>query len=146
MSRKAQPKSRAISCRKSGIFTRAICNGLLLKQPGSRREWVTARQKNGFVDCHASDFDHKLAYLAGPDGRIVVGGLILMCRPRQYEEQARAYEKRKAALNIEQMKQSHAERGVDGVSMPGGAEHESALRQNRHRQSYVPYEKERVPE
>ena len=100
-------------------------------------EYITARQKNGFVDCRGSDFDHKLAYLAGPDCRIVVGGLILMCRPREYEEQARAYEKRKAALNIEQMKQSHSEQGV-AVSMPDGGLHPSALAKNRHKQSYEP--------
>ena len=100
-------------------------------------EWISARQKNGFVDCRHGDFDGKLDYLCGPDGRMVVGGLILMCRPRQYEEQARSYEKRKAALNIEQMKQSHSEQGVD-VSMPGGGSHPSARARNIHKQSYEP--------
>jgi hypothetical protein len=76
---------------------------------------------------------------------MAVGGLILMCRPRGYEEQARSYEKRKAARNIEQMKQSHAEQGID-VPMPQGGQHESALRQNRHKQTYVPYERDRIPE
>jgi hypothetical protein len=102
-------------------------------------EWISARQKNGFVDCRRGDFDGKLDYLCGSDGRMVVGGLVLMCRPREYEEQARAYEKRKAALNIEQMKQSHAEQGVNVK----GGDHPSALAKNRHRQSY---ERVEIPE
>jgi hypothetical protein len=109
-------------------------------------EWVTARQKNGFVDVRRGDFDGKLDYLCNADGRAVVGGLVLMCRPREYEDQARSYEKRKATRAIEQMKASHAEQGASGITMPGGAEHETALRGNRHKRSYVPYERDRIPD
>jgi len=108
-------------------------------------EWISARQKNGFVDCRRGDFDGKLDFLAGPDGRMVVGGLVLMCRPREYEDQARSYEKRKARQQVAQNEASHATQGID-VTMPGGGQHETALRQNKHNRSYVPYERDRIPE
>jgi hypothetical protein len=98
-------------------------------------EWISARQKNGFVDCRRGDFDGLLDFLAGPDGRMVSGGLVLLCRPREYQEQGQVYERRKATLAVEQMKESHAERGLDGVSMPGGND-AVARKRNTHRSSF----------
>jgi hypothetical protein len=102
-------------------------------------EWVTARQKNGFVDARRGDFDGKLDYLAGPDGRMMVGGLILMCRDRRYQELALADQKRKARQQVAQNEASHTTQGVD---VPGGS-HPSALSKNKHGKSYEPAE---IPE
>jgi hypothetical protein len=105
-------------------------------------EWISARQKNGFVDCRRGDFDGLLDFLAGPDGRMVTGGLVLMCRDRRYQEAALAYQARQADTPKVELRHAHAEQGVD-VSMPGGGSHPSARAQNRHKTSYEPV---KIPE
>jgi hypothetical protein len=62
--------------------------------------------------------------------------MVLMHQPVEVNDKARAYEKRMAEGAIINMRRSHAETGVDNISMPGGSQHESALRHNRHKTSW----------
>jgi hypothetical protein len=102
-------------------------------------DFVMARRRNGWEEMPSRQaggpgiFD----YLGVRDGVVKVENMVLMHQPVQTNDKARAYEKRQAEAAIKQMRQSHALEGVN-VAMPGGGQHESALRQNRHRTSYEP--------
>jgi hypothetical protein len=102
-------------------------------------DFVNARRRNGWEEMPSRQtggpgiFD----YLGVRDGVVKVENMVLMHQPIEVNEKARAYEKRQAEAAIRQMRQSHALEGLN-VSMPGGGQHESALRQNRHRTSYEP--------
>jgi hypothetical protein len=81
------------------------------------------------------DCDGMFDYLGHRDGVIKVENMVLMRQPIEVQAKARLYEKRQAEAAITNMRQSHAETGVD-VSMPEGGRHPSALAKNRHRTSY----------
>ena len=108
-------------------------------------DFVAARRRNHWEEMPSRQaggpgiFD----YLGVRDGVVKVENMVLMHQPIEVNEKARAYEKRQADNAITNMRRSHAETGVDGVSMPGGAEHPSALQKNRHRTSYEPV---KIPE
>jgi len=100
-------------------------------------DFVAARRRNGWEEMPSREaggpgiFD----YLGVRDGIIRIENMVLMHQPVEINEKARAYEKRQAAGAITNMRQSHAEQGVD-VPMPEGGRHPSALAKNRHRTSY----------
>jgi hypothetical protein len=83
------------------------------------------------------NFGGALDHLCDRDGNIVREGLRLMARPVEIQRVAEAHDKRAAKAAVDQMKASHQVEGVT-VSMPGGGSHPSALRQNRHKQTFEP--------
>jgi hypothetical protein len=105
---------------------------------------VNARQRNGYAPVTKGNFGGCLDYLTDKhDGGIRHEGLMLMARPVEIEHMAKAHDKRAAKAAIENMRRSHAEEGVSGVTIPGGND-PAALRQNRHRQTFEPLPK--IPE
>jgi hypothetical protein len=104
---------------------------------------VSARQRNGYAPVTKGNFNGLLDFLCDKrDGGIRHEGLMLMARPCEIQRQADAYEKRAARAAVENMRRSHAEEGVSGVSMPGGND-PAARSKNVHRQSYEPV---KIPE
>ena len=78
-------------------------------------------------------------HLCDRDGYIRRDGLLLEGLPIQIYEMARAHRDRAAKDAVQQMKRSHS---TEGVPVEGGR-HESALRHNKHRQTF---EKIEIPE
>ena len=106
-------------------------------------DYWAARIRNQWDHVRAGEDGGRFDRLGIKDGVIAVENIFLMSQPEEINRKARAYEKRQADNAITNMRRSHAETGVDGVSMPGGAEHPSALQKNRHRTSYEPV---KIPE
>jgi hypothetical protein len=95
---------------------------------------VNARRRNGFGYVTRGNFGGALDFMSDKDGRIAKEGLVLMARPYQIEQKARAHDRKQALGAIDQMKRSHMD---EGVNVPGG-DHPSALAKNRHRQTFEP--------
>jgi hypothetical protein len=76
------------------------------------------------------------------DGGIRHEGLVLMARPVEIQRLAKHHDDRAGKNAIEQMKASHAEEGLAGVSMPEGNS-AVARAKNRHQQSFEPF---KIPE
>jgi hypothetical protein len=105
---------------------------------------VSARVKNGYAPVQRGNFGGALDHMCDKrDDGIRHSGLMLMARPTQIEEMARRHDKRAAKAAVDHMKASHQAEGLN-VSMPGGGDHPSALRQNRHRSTFEPGPK--IPE
>ena len=104
---------------------------------------VSARRRNGYADVHRGNFGGALDHLCDRDGNIVREGLRLMARPIEIQRMAEAHDKRAAKAAVDHMKASHQSEGLN-VSMPGGGDHPSALRQNRHKSTFEPGP--RIPE
>jgi hypothetical protein len=115
-----------------------------LEIAGKPNEFIAARRRNQWEEVRAGDFEGQLDYLGVKDGIICIESVALFRQPIEIYRKAVAYERRQAAGAITNMRRSHAEEGVGGVSMPGGAEHPSALQKNRHKTSYEPGPK--IPE
>jgi hypothetical protein len=98
---------------------------------------VSARRRNGYADVHRGNFGGALDHLCDRDGNIVREGLRLMARPVEIQRMAEQHDKRAAKAAVDHMKASHQSEGLN-VSMPGGGDHPSALRQNRHRSTFEP--------
>jgi hypothetical protein len=99
---------------------------------------VSARQKNGYAPVTKGNFGGALDFMCDKhDGGIRHEGLMLMARPTQIQRMAEAHDKRAAKAAVDHMKASHQVEGLN-VSMPGGGDHPSALRQNRHRSTFEP--------
>ena len=74
-------------------------------------------------------------YLGVRDGVVKVENMVLMHQPIEINDKARAYEKRQAEAAITNMRRSHADEGVGGITMPeGNIGHARA--KNVHRRSY----------
>jgi hypothetical protein len=104
---------------------------------------VSARRRNGYGDVQRGNFGGALDHLADRDGNIVREGLRLMARPVEIQRMAEAHDKRAARAAIENMRRSHADEGVSGISMPEG-NNAAARAKNRHRTSYE--EGPKIPE
>jgi hypothetical protein len=98
---------------------------------------VTARKRNGYAEVRRGNFGGALDHLCDRDGNIIREGLRLMARPVQIERMAKAHDAKLAKAAVAQMKASHQLEGVN-VSMPGGGDHPSALKHNRHQQTFEP--------
>src|SRR5215472_94563 len=107
------------------------CNGKPFPQ------LVSARKRNGYAEVRRGNFGGALDHLCDRDGNIIREGLRLMARPAKIERMAKAHDAKMAKDAVAQMKASHQIEGVN-VTMPGGGDHPSALKQNRHRTSYEP--------
>lgn len=66
-----------------------------------------------------------------------VDGLVLMAAPRHVDDQARDNDRRAARAATDKVAHGLKE-GVPGISMPGGANHPSALRHNKVRRTIEP--------
>jgi hypothetical protein len=106
-------------------------------------ELVNARKANGYAEVVRGNFGGSLDHLADRDGRMVKEGLVLMARPTQIEEMARQHDKRAAKAAVENMRRSHRDEGLSGISMPEGNSAAARVR-NVHKTSYEPGPK--VPE
>jgi hypothetical protein len=104
---------------------------------------VSARMRNGYAEIRKGNFGGALDFMCNKDGRIQKEGLVLMARPVEIERKAKAYEARMARDAVEQMKRSHRDEGVSGISMPGGND-PAARSRNIHRQTFEPGPK--IPE
>jgi hypothetical protein len=98
---------------------------------------VSARRRNGYADVVRGNFGGALDHLCDRDGNIVREGLRLMARPVEIQRMAEQHDKRAAKAAVDHMKASHQSEGLN-VSMPGGGDHPSALRENRHRSTFEP--------
>src|SRR5262249_52317488 len=85
---------------------------------------MSHRRRNGCSDVHRGSFGGLLDYLfvaldiRHNEPRIAKEGLVLMAQPTNRAEQARAYQRKKARAQVEEMKTKHSNEGID-VSMPG---------------------------
>ena len=113
------------------------CNGKPFPQ------LVSARRRNGYSDVRKGNFGGALDHLCDKDGRIVREGLMLMARPIEIQRMAEAHDARAARAAVENMRRSHADEGVSGISMPEG-NNAAARAKNRHRQTFEPGP--RIPE
>jgi hypothetical protein len=98
---------------------------------------VSARKRNGYAEVKRGNFGGLLDHMVdrNSDG-IRHEGLVLMARPMEIQRMAQAHDKAAAKAAIENMRKSHSEEGVSGISMPEGGRHPSALQKNRHRTTY----------
>jgi hypothetical protein len=97
---------------------------------------VSARKKNGYAEVHRGNFNGALDHMCGKhDDGIRHEGLILMARPVQIERIAKQYDARAAKAAIENMRKSHRDEGVSGVTMPD-ANVEHVRKRNAHRTTY----------
>jgi hypothetical protein len=84
---------------------------------------IARHLKGGFLPVEPGDF---------PDIETVrEGGLILMCRPKSIEQQARLKQQAESVAPVEVMKRRAGEGALDGISLD--ARHSSALQYNKHR-------------
>ena len=112
----------------------------VLGQP--QEQAMASHKRNGFQEVRKGSFGGLLDYLCDREGRIAKDGLVLMARPAEIDDQARAYERKAARKAIEDMKRKHSDEGVN-VTMPGGGRDPAAREHNRHRSSF---ERVEVPE
>jgi hypothetical protein len=105
---------------------------------GKPNEFIAGRRQNQWEEVRAGDFEGQFDHFGIKDGIIRIEGMVLFRQPIEIHRKARAYDKRQAAAPIIDNVRKHSETGVDGITMPGGAEHPSALQKNRHRQSFEP--------
>ena len=99
---------------------------------------VSARKRNGYAEVKRGNFGGALDHMVDKHGDgIRHEGLILRARPMEIQRMAKAHDAKLAKDAVAQMKASHQMEGVN-VTMPGGGDHPSALKQNRHRTSYEP--------
>jgi hypothetical protein len=111
---------------------------MALEIMGKPNEFIAGRRQNQWEEVRAGDFDGQFDHFGIKDGIIRIESVALFRQPIQIHRKARAYDKRQAAAPIRDNIKKHSETGVDGITMPGGAEHPSARSQNRHRTSYEP--------
>jgi hypothetical protein len=99
---------------------------------------VSARKRNGYAEVKKGNFGGALDHMADKnDGGIRHEGLMLMARPCEIQRMAKAHDDRAAKAAIENMRRSHSEEGLSGISMPGGND-PVARRKNAHRQTFEP--------
>lgn len=91
-----------------------VCSRLLTNMERNGWEIVTPDDLKNFPGIPACEVD----------------SLVLMARPRQVEEKAREHDRRAAKAATDRVAHGLKE-GVPGISMPGGANHPSALRSNK---------------
>jgi hypothetical protein len=106
---------------------------------------VNARKRNGYSEIRRGNFNGALDHMCNKDNRIVVEGLVLIARPTQIQRIAEQHDKRAAKAAIENMRRSHAEEGVGGISMPEGNT-AAARAKNRHRQTFEPFDGDKIPD
>jgi hypothetical protein len=68
--------------------------------------------------------------------------VVLMARPAEIDDMARAYERKAAKKAVEDMRRKHSDEGVN-VTMPGGGRDPTARQHNRHGSSF---ERVEIPE
>ena len=115
--------------------------GLLQRQMFLLDRLVTA-SRDGLGQSGKGSFGGLLDYLCDREGRICKGGAVLMARPTQIDDMARAHERKAAKRAIEDMHKKYEQEGVN-VSMPGGGRDPTARAHNRHRSSFEPVQ---IPE
>jgi hypothetical protein len=99
---------------------------------------VTIRLRQGYQHAHRNNFQGLLKpYVAKRDGPIIHRGLAYLVISRDRYLKLRGLEKREADAAPENMRRSHANEGVGGISMPEG-NNAAARAKNRHRQSFEP--------
>jgi hypothetical protein len=99
---------------------------------------VNARKRNGYAEVKRGNFGGALDHMCDKhDGGIRHEGLMLMARPMEIQRIAKAHDDRAAKAAIENMRRSHSEEGLSGVSMPGGND-PVARKKNTHRQTFEP--------
>src|SRR5262249_33488684 len=99
-------------------------------------ESMASHRRNKFQEVRKGSFGGWLDFLCDREGRITKGGLVLMARPFDIEQMARAYEKKAARRAIDDMRRKHS---TEGINVPGGS-HPNAREHNRHSSHF-----ERVP-
>jgi hypothetical protein len=105
--------------------------------------FLSQRLKNhGQVVEGRNVFGGKIAHLCNAEGRYVRENMVLVAMPVEVCEMSRAYERRQAKEAISRMQASHRS---EGVPVTGGNE-EAARKQNFHKRSYAPFERDRVPD
>ena len=110
---------------------------------GKPNEFLPSYRVNQWEEVRAGDFDGQFDHFGIKDGIIRIENLALFRQPIQITRKAVAYRERQAAAPIIGMRQKVSAQGVDGITMPGGAEHISARSQNRLRTTYEPV---KIPE
>jgi hypothetical protein len=103
---------------------------------------MASHRRNGFQEVRKGSFGGQLDFLCDPEGRITKGGMVLMARPAQIDDMARAYERKAAKKAVEDMRRKHSDEGVN-VTMPGGGRDPSTRQHNRHASSF---ERVEIPE
>jgi hypothetical protein len=111
---------------------------------GKPNEFLPSYRANQWEEVRAGDFDGQFDHFGIKDGIICIENVALFRRPIQMQRKAVAWDKRQADAPIIDRRRSHAEVGVENISMPGGASHPSARAQNRYRTTYEPGPK--IPE
>jgi hypothetical protein len=101
--------------------------------------YITQRARNRWAPVRKGNFGGALDHLCDRDGYVRREGQLLEGLPIQFYKVAKAHQKHAADDAPAQMKRSHA---IEGVPVEGGR-HESALRHNKHRQTF---EKIDIPE
>src|SRR5262245_49768458 len=91
----------------------------VLGQP--QEQSMASHRRNGFQEVRKGSFGGMLDFLCDREGRIFKDGVVLMARPCEMDDQARAYERKAARRAVEDMKRKHSDEGVPGVTMPGGS-------------------------
>jgi hypothetical protein len=105
---------------------------------------VSARKRNGYAEVKKGNFGGALDHMCDKhDGGIRHEGLMLMARPVEIQRIAKAHDARAAKNAIENMRRSHSDEGLAGVTMPeGNVAHARA--KNAHRTTYE--EGPKIPE
>jgi hypothetical protein len=99
---------------------------------------VSSRKRNGYAEVKRGNFGGALDHMCDKhDGGIRHEGLMLMARPMEIQRIAKAHDDRAAKAAIENMRRSHSEEGLSGISMPGGND-PVARKKNAHRQTFEP--------
>jgi hypothetical protein len=97
---------------------------------------VSARKRNGYAEVKKGNFGGALDHMTDKnDHGIRHEGLVLMARPVEIQRLAKQHDDRAAKAAIENMRRSHSEEGLSGISMPGGND-AVARKKNAHRQTF----------
>jgi hypothetical protein len=105
---------------------------------GKPNEFLPGHRRNQWEEVRKGDFEGQFDHFGIKDGIVCVERVALFRQPIQITRKAVAYRERQAAAPIIGMRQKVSAQGVDNITMPGGAQHESALRHNRLKTTYEP--------